>query len=46
MLLQRVEIGDRAVSSINRCLELISLEVKSVMGQLCDDNLQRDELVR
>lgn len=43
--LQRAQIGEKAVNSINGFLEQIAKEVKGVMGILCTDHLKKDELV-
>ena len=41
--LQRINIGDRAVNSINHFLELIAKEVKTVLGVLSSDRMNLDD---
>ena len=40
---QRINIGDRCVNSINHFLECIAKEVKSLLGALCDERMSIDD---
>ena len=41
--LQRINIGERCVNSINHFLELIAKEVKNRLGILCSDRMTLDD---
>ena len=43
---QRINIGDRAVNSINHFLELIAKEIKTVLGQLSSERMNLDDQLR
>ncbi|XP_064384719.1 nck-associated protein 1 homolog [Halichondria panicea] len=43
---ERINIGDRAVNSVNHFLELIAKEVKLVLGQLSSDRMNLDDQLK
>lgn len=43
---QRINIGERAVNSVNHFLELIAKEIKSMLGQLSSDRMNLDDQLR
>ena len=44
-ILQRINIGERCVNSINHFLELIANEVKALLGVVCNERMHLDNQV-
>ena len=45
LFLQRINIGERCVNSINHFLELIANEVKALLGVVCNERMHLDDQV-
>ena len=45
LFLQRINIGERCVNSINHFLELIANEVKALLGVVCNERMHLDNQV-
>lgn len=43
---QRINIGERAVNSVNHFLEVISKEIKSLLGQLSSERMNLDDQLK